>query len=83
MKNELLDKGIILPGKDKISLVAGAVMQLFSEMVWVFWSMRCPIQLVTLRRKSCWTISGLSLRGCLKMSRKSYISSMVNGLGLV
>ena len=39
MKNELLDKGIILPsgeiGKDKINLVAGAVTQPFAEMVWV------------------------------------------------
>ncbi len=39
MKNELLDKGIILPsgeiGKDKINLVAGAITQPFAEMVWV------------------------------------------------
>ena len=39
MKNELLDKGIILPSgeisKDKINLVAGAVTQTFAEMVWV------------------------------------------------
>lgn len=39
MKNELLDKGIILPSgeisKDKINLVAGAVTQPFAEMVWV------------------------------------------------
>ena len=39
MKNELLDKGIIFPsgeiGKDKINLVAGAITQLFGEMVWV------------------------------------------------
>lgn len=37
MKNELLDKGIILPsgeiGKDKINLVAGAITQPFAEMV--------------------------------------------------
>ena len=35
MKNELLDKGIILPsgeiGKDKINLVAGAITQPFAE----------------------------------------------------
>ena len=39
MKNELLDKGIILPSgeinKDKINLVAGAITQPFAEMVWV------------------------------------------------
>lgn len=39
MKNELLDKGILLPsgeiGKDKINLVAGAITQPFAEMVWV------------------------------------------------
>ena len=39
MKNELLDKGIILPSgeisKNKINLVAGAVTQPFAEMVWV------------------------------------------------
>ena len=39
MKNELLDKGIILPsgeiGKDKINLVAGAITQPFAEMVWI------------------------------------------------
>ena len=40
MKNELLDKGIILPsgeiGKDKIKLVTGAITQPFAEMVWIF-----------------------------------------------
>ena len=40
MKNELLDKGIILPsgeiGKDKINRVAGAITQPFAEMVWIF-----------------------------------------------
>ena len=39
MKNELLDRGIITPSgeisKDKINLVAGAVTQPFTEMVWV------------------------------------------------
>ena len=39
MKNELLDRGIILPSgeisKNKINLVAGAVTQPFTEMVWV------------------------------------------------
>ena len=39
MKNELLDRGIILPSgeinKDKINLVAGAITQPFAEMVWV------------------------------------------------
>ena len=39
MKNELLTKGIILPsgeiGKNKINLVAGAITQPFTEMVWV------------------------------------------------
>jgi len=39
MKNILVDKGIILPSgkinKDKINLVAGAIMQSFAEMVWV------------------------------------------------
>ncbi len=39
MKNELLDKGIILPsgeiGKDKINLAAGVITQPFAEMVWV------------------------------------------------
>ena len=39
MKNELLDKGIILPsgeiGRDKINRAAGAVTQPFAEMVWV------------------------------------------------
>ena len=39
MKNELLDRGIITPSgeisKDKINLVAGAVTQLFAEMVWI------------------------------------------------
>ena len=39
MKNELLDKGIILPSgeisKDKINLVAGSVTQRFAGMVWV------------------------------------------------
>ena len=39
MKNELLDRGIILPSgeisKNKINLVAGAVTQPFAEMVWV------------------------------------------------
>ena len=38
-KNELLDKGIILPsgeiGKDKINLAAGVITQPFAEMVWV------------------------------------------------
>ena len=39
MKNELLDRGIILLSgeinKDKINLVAGAITQPFAEMVWV------------------------------------------------
>ena len=39
MKNEPLDKGIILPsgeiGKDKLNLVAGAITQPFAEMVWL------------------------------------------------
>lgn len=39
MNNVLLDKGIITPSgeisKDKINLVAGAIMQPFAEMVWV------------------------------------------------
>ena len=39
MKNELLDRGIILPSgeinKAKINLVAGAITQPFAEMVWV------------------------------------------------
>lgn len=39
MKNELLDKGIILPSgeisKDKVNLVTGAITQPFAEMVWV------------------------------------------------
>ena len=39
MKNEFLDKGILLPSseidKDKINLAAGAIMRPFAEMVWV------------------------------------------------
>ena len=39
MNNVLLDKGIITPSgeisKDKINLVAGAITQPFTEMVWV------------------------------------------------
>jgi hypothetical protein len=39
MKDIMLDKGIILPtgkiNKDKINLVAGAITQPFTEMVWV------------------------------------------------